>query len=119
MSYCVCNPCNSNGSNSGQGTKIESYVKVVSGGLTDEERKKLEGIEENANNYKLPIATDTILGGFKVGSGLKMSDDGVLSVASSDDDDDDSQIMDGGDSDGESPEDDDVVIWDGGGASGV
>ena len=118
MSYCVCNPYQSNSGNQNTATKIESYVKVVGSGMTDEERKKLEGIEEFANNYKLPIATDTVLGGFKVGSGLKISKDGVLSV-SSDDDDDDSQIMDGGDSDGESPEDDDVVIWDGGGASGV
>jgi len=118
MSGCYCNPIY-NGATSQPSTKIESYVKVVSGGLTDEERKKLAGIEENANNYKLPIASDKILGGFKVGSGLKMSEDGVLSVTGSTEDDDDSQIMDGGGSGGTPPDEDDVVIWDGGGASGV
>lgn len=43
---------------------------------------KLEGIEDNANNYSLPTASSSTLGGVKVGSGLSISD-GVLSVSGS------------------------------------
>lgn len=35
--------------------------------FTQEEREKLEGIEENANNYELPIATYSRLGGVQIG----------------------------------------------------
>lgn len=35
--------------------------------FTQEEREKLEGIEENANNYTLPEADSNHLGGIKVG----------------------------------------------------
>lgn len=46
---------------------------------TDEEKEKLAGIEENANNYTLPTASSTTLGGIKVGTNLSISD-GVLSA---------------------------------------
>lgn len=46
---------------------------------TTEEKNKLNGIEENANNYSLPIASSTVLGGIKVGSGLNIDSNGVLS----------------------------------------
>ncbi len=46
---------------------------------TTEEKNKLNGIEENANNYSLPIASSTVLGGIKVGSGLSIDSNGVLS----------------------------------------
>ena len=35
---------------------------------TTAEKNKLSGIAENANNYSLPIATDSVLGGIKVRS---------------------------------------------------
>lgn len=35
---------------------------------TAAEKNKLSGIAENANNYSLPIATDSVLGGIKVSS---------------------------------------------------
>lgn len=35
--------------------------------FTQEERDKLEGIEEGANKYVLPVATDNALGGIKTG----------------------------------------------------
>lgn len=59
---------------------ITSCVKPVVGGFTDELKDKLEGIEENANNYVLPSASAEQLGGVKVGEGLSISDDGVISV---------------------------------------
>ena len=40
---------------------------------------KLDGIANNANNYSLPTASSTVLGGIKVGSGLSISS-GVLSA---------------------------------------
>lgn len=46
---------------------------------TTTEKNKLNGIEENANNYSLPIASSTVLGGIKVGSGLNIDSNGVLS----------------------------------------
>lgn len=46
---------------------------------TTTEKNKLNGIEENANDYSLPIASSTVLGGIKVGSGLNIDSNGVLS----------------------------------------
>lgn len=38
------------------------------------DKNKLDGIEANANNYTLPTATDSILGGIKVGSTLSIAE---------------------------------------------
>lgn len=46
---------------------------------TTEEKNKLAGIAEGANNYTLPTATSDTLGGVKVGSGLAINN-GVLSA---------------------------------------
>ena len=48
--------------------------------MTVEEREKLSGIEEGANAYELPIASDSVLGGVKVGAGLEIDADGTLSA---------------------------------------
>lgn len=40
---------------------------------------KLDGIEDNANNYTLPTMSATVIGGAKVGAGLTITD-GVLST---------------------------------------
>lgn len=58
---------------SGKGLSTNDY--------TTAEKNKLSGIAENANNYSLPIATDSVLGGIKVSSSdpnLQISN-GVLS----------------------------------------
>ena len=47
---------------------------------TTEEKDKLTGIAENANNYSLPIASATELGGIKVGSNLLIDTEGVASA---------------------------------------
>ena len=68
-------------------TKITNKVDKVSGkGLstndyTTAEKSKLAGVAENANNYSLPMATDSVLGGIKISSSdpnLQISN-GVLS----------------------------------------
>ena len=49
--------------------------------FTTQEETKLAGIEDHANNYSLPKASDTELGGIKVGEGLTIdSETGVLSA---------------------------------------
>lgn len=66
-------------------TEVSDKVDKVSGkGLstndfTTTEKNKLAGIAENANNYTLPTASATVLGGAKIGSGLTMTGD-VLSA---------------------------------------
>lgn len=47
---------------------------------TTAEKTKLSGIAENANNYSLPTASASTLGGIKVGTNLSIND-GVLSSA--------------------------------------
>lgn len=47
---------------------------------TTDEKQKLAGIEENANNYELPKASSSVLGGIKVGTNLSINSDGVLSA---------------------------------------
>lgn len=79
--------------------KFETYVKVVSG-LTE-----------------LPIATEDKLGAIKVGSGLTVDENGVLSIDHDEVCDcDDDRIIDGGDADGEP---DFIYYLDGGLAHGV
>jgi hypothetical protein len=51
---------------------------IVIGGFADHD--KLASIESDANNYILPVATTTILGGVKAGSGLLVDGDGVLTL---------------------------------------
>lgn len=66
-------------------TALAGKVDKVSGkGLstndyTTAEKNKLKGIADNANNYTLPTASGSVLGGIKVGTGLSI-DDGTLSV---------------------------------------
>lgn len=62
---------------------ITSCVKPVIGGFTDELKDKLEGIEENANNYVLPVAGEDTLGGIMVGEGLVAAEDGTVSLDAS------------------------------------
>lgn len=50
------------------------------GFISKEDKAKLNGIEEGANKYTLPNATDTVLGGIKVGENLSITEDGVLSA---------------------------------------
>ena len=52
--------------------------------FTDALQTKLNGIGANANNYSLPIATNSVLGGIKVGNNLSIdASTGVLSASAS------------------------------------
>ena len=67
-------------------TELAKKVDKVTGkGLSTEdyttaEKTKLAGVAEGANNYTLPVATDKVLGGVKVGSGITKAEDGTISV---------------------------------------
>ncbi len=56
---------------SGKGLSTNDY--------TTAEKAKLGGIEENANNYTLPTASATTLGGVKIGANITVTD-GTISV---------------------------------------
>ena len=55
---------------SGKGLSTEDY--------TTDEKTKLAGIAEDANNYTLPTASAQTLGGVKVGTNLSIAADGTL-----------------------------------------
>ena len=57
----------------------ETGKGLSSNDYTDAEKTKLGGIEANANNYTLPAATTSALGGVKVGTNLAVDANGVLS----------------------------------------
>lgn len=64
------------------GTKVD---KVDGKGLstndyTTEEKNKLSGIAANANNYSLPVATSSALGGVKSGTDITVDTSGNVSV---------------------------------------
>ncbi len=65
-------------------TALDTKVDKISGkslstnDYTTTEKTKLAGIAENANNYSLPIATNSTLGGVKIGTNLTITN-GILS----------------------------------------
>lgn len=60
---------------SGKGLSTEDYTSI--------EKSKLNGIAENANNYSLPVATDTTLGGVKAGANITIDAGGFISASAS------------------------------------
>ena len=55
--------------------------KVLSdNNYSDADKAKLNGIEENANNYVLPIASEETLGGIKIGKGLEIDEHGIVTT---------------------------------------
>ena len=59
---------------------LPAATSYLAGLMTAPMYNKLQGIAEGANNYTLPVATASTLGGVKVGSDLSITADGVLSV---------------------------------------
>ena len=55
--------------------------KVLSdNNYSDADKAKLAGVEEHANNYVLPIASDETLGGIKIGKGLEIDEHGIVTT---------------------------------------
>lgn len=60
---------------------ITKATKQLAGVMSAVDKNKLDGIADGANNYTLPIASATALGGIKLGSGLSATSDGTVSVS--------------------------------------
>lgn len=82
MSSTSTNPVQNKVVNSALSNKVDKVdgKELSSNDYTDAEKTKLEGIEEKANNYTLPNATSSTLGGVKVGTNISVSN-GTISVA--------------------------------------
>ena len=60
-------------------TTYSNATQSDSGLMSPEDKKKLDGIAANANNYSLPQATTNILGGVKVGENITV-DGGEINI---------------------------------------
>ena len=60
---------------------IRKATTELAGVMSAVDKNKLDGIADGANNYTLPIASATALGGIKLGSGLSVTSDGTVSVS--------------------------------------
>lgn len=63
-------------------TKVDKVIgkQLSTEDYTTEEKTKLSGIDDNANNYTLPAATASALGGVKIGSNITLADGGTISI---------------------------------------
>ena len=57
----------------------DAATSAAAGFMSAADKSKLDGVAANANNYSLPTATASVLGGIKVGTNLSISS-GVLSA---------------------------------------
>lgn len=64
----------------GSNTTYSKATASADGLMSKEDFSKLAGIAANANNYSLPKASTTVLGGVKVGTNLSINTNGVLSA---------------------------------------
>lgn len=78
----IFNPSNYYDKTAADGTFVKKDgAKVLStNDYTTAEKQKLAGIADGANNYTLPPATATTLGGVKQGTGCTITPDGTLNV---------------------------------------
>jgi len=60
---------------------IPTATQSVEGLLSSTDKTKLDGIDTNANNYSLPTASSSVLGGIKIGTNLSIDGNGVVSSA--------------------------------------
>ena len=60
---------------------IRKATTELAGVMSAVDKNKLNSIAYGANNYTLPIASATALGGIKLGSGLSVTNDGTVSVS--------------------------------------
>ena len=60
---------------------IRKATTELAGVMSAVDKNKLDSIAYGANNYTLPIASATALGGIKLGSGLSVTNDGTVNVS--------------------------------------
>lgn len=59
---------------------VPNATQAAAGLMAAADKKKLDGVATGANNYTLPAATASTLGGVKVGAGLSVDSDGTLAA---------------------------------------
>jgi hypothetical protein len=62
------------------GTAHGVATTSVAGFMSSTDKTKLDGVAASANNYVLPVATTSVLGGVRQGTGLTVAVDGITSV---------------------------------------
>lgn len=65
---------------SAKDTTYSNASSSTAGLMSGTDKAKLDGIASGANNYSLPTASSSVLGGVKVGSNLSINSSGVLSA---------------------------------------
>ena len=65
-------------------TTYGTVTTSAAGLMSATDKAKLDGIAEKANNYTLPAASSSTLGGVKVGSNISVASDGTISVPAMD-----------------------------------
>ena len=63
-----------------ENTTYSNATTDAAGLMSADDKSKLNGIAANANNYSLPTASASTLGGIKIGTGLTIDSSGVVSV---------------------------------------
>lgn len=63
-----------------ENTTYSAATTSAAGLMSASDKSKLNGIAEGANNYSLPTASSSTLGGIKIGTGLTIDSSGVVSV---------------------------------------
>lgn len=61
-------------------TTYSAATQSAAGLMSAVDKAKLDGIDNNANKYTLPVATTTTLGGIKAGGDITIDSTGVVSV---------------------------------------
>ena len=65
---------------SGSAIGISAATTGAAGSMSAADKAKLDGIDANANNYTLPAATASTIGGVKPGTGCEVTADGTMNV---------------------------------------
>ena len=65
------------------GTSYSNATTSADGLMSSSDKTKLDGVATSANNYSLPTASGSTLGGIKIGTGLSIDGSGVVTASGS------------------------------------
>ena len=80
--YCA-NHSGMGGAVSMGGTTYSNATTSADGLMSSADKTKLDGVATSANNYSLPTASASTLGGIKIGTGLSIDGSGVVTASGS------------------------------------
>ena len=78
--YCA-NHSGMGGAVSMGGTTYSNATTSADGLMSSADKTKLDGVATSANNYSLPTASSSTLGGIKIGTGLSIDGSGVVTAS--------------------------------------